>query len=178
MAIVKTNYIKQGREEKARAKATIRYIQHRTGKAGATITRTLFGLDGAMGRQEAYRMIDEAEKGSVFFRFVISPDPHAEDTQQDLRLRDVTETTMQALADHLHQQVSWVGAVHADHTPHRHVHVVAVVAGRLTPQAFRSLPQVVRRAATGESLTQRRHLDQGLEAKAKEQEREEAAWEL
>ena len=123
-------------------------------------------------------MIDEAEKGSLFFRFVLSPDPTQEDTQRDLRLRDVTETTMQALADHLHQPVSWVGAVHEDHTPHRHLHIVAVVAGRLTPQAFRSLPQVLRRAATGESLTQRRQLDQVREAQAKEREREEEEWEL
>ena len=40
-------------------------------------------------------MIDRAEKGSVFFRLVISPDPKKEDKDQDLHLRDVTETTMQ-----------------------------------------------------------------------------------
>ena len=57
------------------AKASIRYIQHRQGMEGERVSRTLFGSDGFMGRHEAYRMIDEAEKGSVFFRFVISPDP-------------------------------------------------------------------------------------------------------
>ena len=87
MAIVKATYTKSN----AGAKASIRYIQHRTGRDGAQVSRTLFGSDGFMGRQEAYRMIDEAEKGSVFFRFVLSPDPSGEDTAKDLRLRDVTE---------------------------------------------------------------------------------------
>src|SRR5438552_8527258 len=167
MAIVKAKYTKS----RGGAKATIRYIQHRPGKEKTRITRTLFGMDGAMGRWQAYRMIDEAEKRSVFFRFVISPDPKQEDTQQDLRLREVTEQTMDALEERLHKQVSWVAVVHADHAPHRHVHVLAVVAGRLQVQDFESL----RQAATAASVTQRRQADQVL--KAKEQEREEAQWE-
>ena len=32
------------------AKATIRYIEHRPGKEGAKITRTLFGRDGDNGK--------------------------------------------------------------------------------------------------------------------------------
>ena len=92
-----------------------------------------------MGRYEAYRMIDEAEQGSRFFRFVISPDPHGEDTHQDLNLRIITEQIMQQLEDRLHAQVSWVGVQHADHAPHRHVHVVAVVTGRLNAQDFQAL---------------------------------------
>ena len=75
MAIVKANYVRRGKQEKAGAKANIRYIQHRRGQDGTTITRPLFGSDGAMDRQEAYRMIDTAPKGSLFFRFKISPDP-------------------------------------------------------------------------------------------------------
>ena len=66
MAIVKASFTKS----QGSAKAAIRYIQHRPGIEGATVTRTLFGSDGLMGRYEAYRMIDEAEKGSRFFRFV------------------------------------------------------------------------------------------------------------
>ena len=99
MAIVKAKYTKS----RGGAKATIRYIQHRPGKEKTRMTRTLFGIDGALGRWQAYRMIDEAEKGSVFFRFVISPDPQQEDTQQDLRLREVTEQTMSALEDRMHK---------------------------------------------------------------------------
>jgi len=167
VAIVKAKYTKST----GGTKASIRYIQHRPGKDGTKINRTLFGIDGAMGRWQAYRMIDEAEKGSVFFRFVISPDPQQEDTKQDLRLREITEKTMLMLEERLHKQVSWVAAVHADHAPHRHVHVIAVVQGRLQPQDF----QALRQAATAASVSQRMQADQVL--RAKEQEREEAQWE-
>src|SRR6266851_1907976 len=173
MAVVTAKYTKSG----AGAKATIRYIQHRAGKEGARVNRTLFGLDGAMGRLQAYRMIDSAENGSVFYRIIISPDPAQEDTKQDLRLRDVTEKTMLAFEDHIQKHIAWVGAVHADHTHIRHVHVLAVVTGRMPAQEFRTLPRALIQEATRETLTQRRQLDQGQEGKSKEQEREEAAWE-
>ena len=167
MAIVKATYTKSG----IGAKASIRYIQHRKGLDGERVSRTLFGSDGFMGRHEAYRMIDEAEKGSVFFRFVISPDPKGEDTEKDLRLREVTEKTMQTLEDRLQKQVQWVAAVHADHAPHRHVHVVAVVAGRLQVPDF----QALRQTATEACLAQRQELD--LMREQKTREREEAQWE-
>ncbi len=171
VAVVTTNYTKS----RGAAKANIRYIQHRAGKEGARVNRTLFGLDGAMGRLQAYRMIDSADHGSVFYRIIISPDPDKEDTREDLRLREVTETTMLALGNHIHKPIAWVGATHADHTDIRHVHVLAVVTGRMPTQVFRSLPQVLIQEATKESLTQRRHLDQALAGKTKE--REEAEWE-
>src|SRR5438270_9411266 len=106
MAIIKATYTKSS----GGAKASIRYIEHRPGKDGEKITRTLFGSDGGMGRWQAYRLIDEAEKGSFFFRFVISPDPKQEDSGKDLFLREVTEQTMLRLEEHLHKEVSWVAA--------------------------------------------------------------------
>src|SRR5205823_1108587 len=84
MAIFKANYVKRGTTAKALAKASVRYIQHRRGKDGERITRTLFGSDGMMERHEAYQMIDEATKGSFFYRFVLSPDPKREDHNHDL----------------------------------------------------------------------------------------------
>src|SRR5438270_10586452 len=151
MAIVKATYTKSSRG----AKASIRYIEHRPGKDNAKINRTLFGMDGAMGRWQAYRMIDEAEKGSLFFRFVISPDPKQEDTNKDLFLREITEKTMLSLEDRLQRNVSWVAATHEDHAPHRHVHVVAVVPGRLRAQDFQSM----RQTATETALAQRQERD-------------------
>jgi hypothetical protein len=171
MAIVKANYVRRGRGEQARAKVTIRYIQHRPGKDGAKINRVLFGQDGAMGRWQAYRMIDEAEKGSLFFRFVISPDARTEDTQRDLSLRDVTEKTMLSLEERLHQPVSWVAAIHAEHAPHRHIHIVAIVQGRLQAHDFHAL----RQTATQACLQERRERD--LAREQQEQGKEEAAWE-
>ena len=167
MAIVKATYTKSSRG----AKASIRYIEHRPGKDNEKVTRTLFGSDGFMGRWQAYRMIDEAEKGSLFFRFVISPDPKGEDTSKDLFLREVTEKTMLRLEEHIQREVSWVAAEHDDHAPHRHVHVVAVVPGRLQVQDF----QAMRQAATAAALAQRNERD--LVREQQEQQREEAQWE-
>jgi len=169
MAIVKATYTKQS----AGAKASIRYIEHRPGKDGEKITRTLFGWDGAMGRVQAYRMIDTAEKGSIFFRFVISPDPTREDRAKDLHLREITEQTMHTLEERLHKQIAWVAAEHNDHAPHRHVHIVAVVPGRLQVQDFQSL----RQTATEAALFQRHERDLLQEHKEREREREEAQWE-
>ncbi len=168
MAIVKATYTKKS----AGAKASIRYITNRPGKDGEKKTRVLFNGDGAMGRYQAYRMIDEAEKGSVFFRIVISPDPKQEDSGRDLYLREITEKTMLSLEDRLHKQVQWVATEHNDHAPHRHVHVVAVVKGKLQPQDFLAL----RQTAT-EACLQQRHERDLLKEIAQEQGREEAEWE-
>lgn len=174
MAIVKNKYVKQDGREKQSAKRTIRYNQHRRGKDGAEITRTLFGRDGVMDRQEAYRMIDEAEKGSIFFRFIISPDPKSEDTKRDLHMWEVTERTMLSFEERIHKQVQWVAAVHADHAPHRHIHIVAIVPGRLPRQDFQALPEVLRLAATEACLEQRKERDLIQE---QQQEREGGEWE-
>src|SRR5688500_146554 len=99
MAIFKANYVKRGQTARDLAKASVRYIQHRRGKDGQTITRTLFNTDGPMERSEAYRMIDEATKGSFFYRFVLSPDPKREDRNHDLDMRDIAMQNMQDLEE-------------------------------------------------------------------------------
>jgi hypothetical protein len=155
MAIVKANYTKSC----GSAKANIRYIQHRKGKDGATIVRTLFGSDGTMNRGEAYRIIDEAEQGSVFFRLKISPDPRAEDTKRDLFLQEVTHKTLDTLEQRIGQSVSYVASIHDDHSAIRHVHVLAVVKGRLGPDDFKAM----RETATQVSVEQRKSRDQAAE---------------
>jgi hypothetical protein len=82
MAIVKATYTRS----KGGAKAAIRYIEHRPGREGEKVKRELYGADGVMERLQAYQMIDDAEKGTIFFRLVISPDPATEDTEKDLHL--------------------------------------------------------------------------------------------
>jgi putative transposase-like DNA-binding protein len=151
MAIVKATYTKR----RAGAKASIRYIGDRPGKDGAKITRNLFGIDGLMGRDQAYCLIDEAPKGSFFYRFILSPDPKEEDLRRDLHLRGITEQTMQTLMARLKQEVAWVAAEHDDHAPNRHVHVVAVVRRRLYPRDF----QAMRQRATEAALFQRKERD-------------------
>src|SRR5437763_15180070 len=121
MAIVKANFTKS----RGSADANIRYIQHRTGKDGTRIVRSLFGSDGTMNRGEAYRMIDEAEIGSIFFRLKISPDPTKEDTKRDLFLQEVTNKTLDTLGARIGTSLSYVASIHDDHTHLRHVHVYA-----------------------------------------------------
>jgi hypothetical protein len=160
MAIVKGSYTRS----RGAAKANIGYITKRPGKDKEKITRILFGLDGVMTSQEAYRMIDQAGKGSFFYRFVLSPDPIGEDTRQDLDMRELTLQTMQVLDARLNKALVWAGALHADHKPHRHVHILAVSPRRLTVRDFARL----RLEATRESLAQRRTLDFGQQPKTRQ----------
>src|SRR5260221_5191491 len=168
MAIVKASYTKSS----GGAKASIRYIAHRPGKDNEKTARTLFGSDGLMGRYEAYRMIDEAEKGSLFYRIVMSHDPKQEDTEKDIFLREITERMMQSLEDRFQKHLQWVAAEHNDHAPHRHVHVVAVVPGRLQVQDF----QLLRQTATQAAVAQRKERD--LLREIQKQKEQEAQWAL
>ena len=167
MAIVKANYTRQGK----RAKASVRYIENRPGKDGTRLVRTLFNADGKVARGDVYTMIDQAGKGSYFFRLVISPDPEREDRGRDLALRELTEQTMASLEERFQRPLQWVAAVHADHAAHRHIHALAIVPGRLQVQDF----QAMRQAATAAALEQRHERDLVREQQA--QGREEAQWE-
>jgi DNA-directed RNA polymerase subunit RPC12/RpoP len=156
MAIVKSNYVKRGKGERARAKATIRYIQHRRDRDGARVTRTLFGYDGTLTREQAYKMIDDAERGTIFYRFVLSPDPAREDRYKDLDLSEITIHTMLALEERLGKQIQFVATLHDDHSPHRHIHSLVLVQGaRLNREDFKAL----RLEATARALFQRRLRD-------------------
>ncbi len=71
MAIVKATYT-----AKAAAQKHLSDIFNTARKRGSENHPYSFGqLMGKWSSGEAYPMIDEAEKGSIFFRFVISPDP-------------------------------------------------------------------------------------------------------
>src|SRR3982750_1416541 len=97
--VIKANFVKRGKGAKERAKASIRYIQHRRGEDNERITRTLFGPDGPTSREESYRMIDESDERSLFYRFVFSPNPKGADQRRDLDMRDLTIQTMHALEE-------------------------------------------------------------------------------
>ena len=156
MAVIKANYVKRGKGDRGRAKATIRYITHRPGRDGEKLTRQLFGYDGALTKEQAYRMIDDAGRGTLFYRIVLSPAPKREDRFRDLNLSEITIHTMLALEERLGKQIQFVAAIHDDHSPHRHVHTLVLVQGaRLTREDF----QALREAATEQALSQRRLRD-------------------
>jgi hypothetical protein len=127
MAILKARYT----TTRASAKARIKYITHRPDRDGNRAGRELFDSQGRLSRLEAYRMIDQAEQSDYFYHLVISPDPKAEDAGRDLHLRLLAQETLLSLGRSLGEPVSWAGAIHADHAPHRHVHILAIAPHRL-----------------------------------------------
>jgi hypothetical protein len=173
MAVVTARFVKRGKVGNAKAKDTIRYIQHRPGQNQERVWRPLFGSDGPMQRLEAYAFIDQAPKGTAFFTIIISPDPEHEDRHRDLDMRAITIATMQTIEERVRTPVVWVAAVHDDHTDKRHIHALAAVQGRLEKPDLQRL----REATTQACLEQRRERDRALEIQAWEREREEGEWE-
>jgi hypothetical protein len=165
MAIVKNNYVKRGSGQRDRVKASLRYIAHRPGKEGARMYRELFGYDGVMEKEQAYRMFDAAQKGTNFFRLVISTDPKREDTYKDLQMRAIAMKTIQHLEEKLHLEgkIQFVAAIHNDHTNIRHIHAIVLVPKKLSKEEFKVF-QDLKHAATAEALSQRQQLDQVREA--------------
>ena len=177
MAVVVTSYVRRGNVGNAKAKDTVRYIQHRSGKDNERVMRPLFTNDSPMTRLEAYQFIDEAPKGTKFFTIIISPDPTTEDTYHDVDMRALTITTMQTVEEIMRGQgisspVVWVAAVHDDHTDKNHVHALASLQGRLDKPDLRRLIDVTTTAC----LEQRRELDRTWERNARQ--REQGEWEL
>jgi hypothetical protein len=162
MAFFKARYVKKGKNERKRAKATIRYITHRPGKEKENMFRQLFGHDGPLEKEDAYEAIDAAPKGTYFYRMIINPDPKKEDTRRDLSLQGITKQTILRLEERLDLvgKIQFFGAVHNDHSPLRHVHLLVLVPGKLTKDVIAELHL----AATEEAVQQRQQLDQVQEA--------------
>jgi hypothetical protein len=128
MAVVVGNFTK----DRGLAKANIRYIQQRPNADRETQSRVLFGSASIMGRDEAYQLIDDAAAGNPFFyRLKLSPDPTFEDTKRDLDMQELSRSMMEALEHRLNTAISWVGALHDDHSDKRHVHLLAILPKRL-----------------------------------------------
>jgi len=114
-------------------------------------------------------MIDQADAGSTFFRVKICPDPEKEDAKRDLLLREITAKTM-AIEEKVGKPVTWVAAIHDDHTDKRHVHVLAITKARLLPA------QAMIQTATQACREQRQELDLAREQQ-QEREQEGDEWE-
>src|SRR5512132_1135220 len=157
MAIVRiTSYTRN----RGAAKASVRYITHRPGGDGRATSRPLYTIDGEVSKNDAYQMIDEAKKGSVFFRIVISPDAKQEDTRQDLYLWQITEQTMLTLEERLKIHVPFIAAEHNDHTGNRHVHLLAYAKARIEKEDLKAL----RDAATTVARQQRQERELARQA--------------
>jgi hypothetical protein len=160
MAVVKLKYLK----DRAHLKRHLRYITHRRGREGGSLTRKLFGSEGLTDKQAVYALIDAARRGTVFYKFMINPDPAKEDTYKDLDLEHLTRQTIQALERKLGLSLPFVAVLHpADHTNLRHVHGIFLLPRRISQAAFKKLRQVAWTTATAQARLQRRGRDRVLE---------------
>jgi hypothetical protein len=155
MAVVKIKYTRNRRA----VKAHLRYITHRRGREDKTTTRTLFTEGGIITKQAAYELIDSVKPGTVFYKIILSPDPRREDSLRDLNLWQLTRSTAAALQAALKRDIRFLAVEHNDHTPHRHVHAIFLIPGKLSRQEFRTLATLARRAATEEARLQRQARD-------------------
>jgi hypothetical protein len=141
------------------AKATVRYIKHahRREEEPTGKPRQLFGRDGEpLSKNQAYRLIDRAGKGTTFFRIALSPDRKQEDVKKDLDLRTLTDVTMMQLQERFpNQDISYIAAVHRN-TDNRHVHILAMLKAKRISKKDLTL---LIRTATAEAKRQRRQLD-------------------
>src|ERR687895_2474794 len=151
MAIVKVNYTRS----RAKIKATFRYNAHRRGKDGEKLSRLSFRWDGEIEKLDAYEMIDNAEKGTIFFRFKISPDPKKENSQKDLDLWNLTRQVMLKLQEIKRLDIQFIATEHNDHTDIPHIHAIVLLKGKI----FNEDIKVLRQTATQQALLQRRARD-------------------
>jgi type IV secretory pathway VirD2 relaxase len=111
------------------ARAGLRYYQMRPRGADEP-PRSIFGPDGTMTRDEAYRLLDRHQaRGYLAHRLLLSP--AADERPEDLR--DLTRHVMRELARDKGLTLHWVAVEHRN-TAHPHVHIVlagGAGAGRL-----------------------------------------------
>jgi hypothetical protein len=153
MAVVTLKYIRN----KEQIKANLRYFTHRSGREKEKKTRPIFTNVGETDKQEFYKQVSLAGRGTLFYKFMISPDPKREDSLKDLDLLYITRRTIRKLEKAIDRRLFFVAAVHnADHTPLRHVHGIFLVKGRLSKEQFKTLQEVAcAEATTGARLLRR-----------------------
>ena len=111
------------------------------------MTRQLIGYDGVLEKLQAYQMIDAAGEGTYFYRLVLNFDAKTEDTNKDLHIWEIIDKTMLHLEDRFQQELQFVATEHDDHTPLRHVHMLALLPGKLNVEDFAALRAVATEAA-------------------------------
>src|SRR4051812_10758435 len=164
MAIVRASYTRN----RGLAKANVRYIAHRRNKDREKVTRELFSHDGPLTKEQIYEMIDKAPKGTWFYRFKMNFHPTKEDWDKQLDMQEITLEVMRQLERRLKLEgksldgVQFVAALHPDHTDLRHVHILALIPGKLQITHLKELTKT----ATKQAAQQRQRRDQALEAQA------------
>jgi len=161
MAIVKIKYARGRRA----IKAHLRYIIHRPGKEQGRMTRELFHHNYlSVTKQEAYDLITNAPRGTIFYKMTINFHPLKEDTNKDLDLQYIASLTVREMQTRLGRIVPFFATIHDGHakTTLRHIHAICLVQGRLCKEDFAKL-KTLWQAVTAEVRLQRRIRDHVLE---------------
>jgi len=149
MAIVKAAYTKLHKA----IKASVAYYTARPNREGTRGQRVLFGKDGQRSKEDVETMLRRMPKGTYFYRIVLSPDPKTEDTDRTLSLEGLTRRALAAFTKKKRRDLLDYAAVcHTDHTPNRHVHVIACFAKKLTRSDLFLLRTLTTRLALGLSV--------------------------
>jgi hypothetical protein len=143
---------------KSEAKHLLRYITHRPGREKENLTRTLFGYEGELTKEEAYELID-SQKGMTYFHVILNFDQKREDNRRDLDLRDITRQTMAALEERLDRTIRFFAVEHNDHTELRHIHAIAILKLARGERVVKEDWQEVRKAGMEYIRVQRRALE-------------------
>src|ERR671932_1347234 len=153
MAIVKLKYVR-GR---AAMRAHLRYIIHRPGKEQGRVTRELFHHNYlSVSKQEAYDLINNAPRGTIFYKMTINFHPLREDTHKDLDLQHIASLTVREMQARIGRIVPFIATIHDGHarTMLRHIHAICLVQGRLSKEDFAKL-RTLWQVATAEVRLQR-----------------------
>ena len=88
---------------------------------------------------------------------------------------ELIEATISTLREELDTEVSWVAAIHNDHTPQRHIHALVIARARLLPAPLliQTATQLCHEQRTERDLLyeQEREQEQGKEGHVWERER-------
>jgi len=148
-AVVKATYTK----DQASAKASVRYFAHRVDREGNRITRAIFGSNGLVSKDRAYRMIDQTRGRAYFYRIVLSPE---RSTGEDRDLPQITRQTMRQLQKIVrsNRPIPFLAVAHTDHSDTPHVHALAVLRTYLTEEKMTKLREALERVVVTGNLQQ------------------------
>ena len=110
MAIVKLKYAR-GKEA---MNAHLRYIVHRSGKEQGRVTRELFHHNYlSVSKQYGYDLINNAPRGTIFYKMTINFHPRKEDTHKDLDLQHIASLTVREMQTRLGRIVPFIATSHS-----------------------------------------------------------------
>src|SRR3954452_6479658 len=114
------------------AKDHLGYIGERPGKDKAEIIRTLFGKGGKLTREQVEKMIEEAPDNTLFWQWILNPDPVLENPEKVLNLEEITRDAITWLEKRIGKDgnprnIPFVAAIHDDHTQLAHVHAILLI---------------------------------------------------